>query len=58
MMTREKLLNEILVRLGEVIDLLDSGEAAPEDNSIYHLITEAYVNAEDELNNILWAKIT
>jgi hypothetical protein len=56
-MSREKLLNEILVLLGDAIELMDTSESSPEDPAVYLLITEAYERAEDELNQILCSRI-
>jgi hypothetical protein len=56
-MSREKLLNEILVLLGYAIEHMDTSDSSPEDPAVYLLITEAYERAEDELNQILCSRI-
>ena len=56
-MSRETLLNEILVLLGDAIELMDTSESSPEDPAVYCLTTEAYERAEEELNQILCSRI-
>lgn len=57
-MTRKQLLIDVLEHLETAIQLMDEHPARPDDSdSIYQLVDRAREQAEQELNQILFAEL-